>query len=166
MRRSFLLVVLAAVIAGGALRFWRLSAVPVALYCDEAFQGYEAYSLLETGADSRGVRTPLFFDVFGVGWEEPLYIYLTVLPVRILGTNEAAARFVAAAGGSLALIAVAGLAFHLGGGAAAAGAAVLMAVSPWAFHFSRIAFQASLLPLFLAAGAGALLAGASIGDSE
>jgi len=34
-----------------------------------------------------------------------------------------------------------------------------MAVSPWAFHFSRIGFQASLLPLFLAAGAAALLHG-------
>jgi len=162
MRRKLLICILVALVAGGALRFWRISTVPPALYCDEAFQGYEAYCLLRTGADSRGVGTPVFFDVFGMGWEEPLYIYLTVLPVKILGTTEAAARAVAAAAGTLALAAVAALAFRLAGGMAAASACALMAVSPWAFHFSRIGFQASLLPLLLAAGGAALLA--SVGE--
>jgi len=158
MRRTLLVFLLAALILGGALRFWRLSSVPPALYCDEAFQGYEAYSLLVTGADSRGVATPLFFDVFEMGWEEPLYIYLTTLPVKMLGTTEAAARSVAAAGGTLALAAVAALAFGVGGEIAAVSAGALMALSPWAFHFSRVGFQASILPLFLAAGAAALIA--------
>ncbi|MBI3448059.1 MAG: hypothetical protein HY049_03940 [Acidobacteria bacterium] len=159
MRRPLVVALTIALAAGGALRFWRLSEVPVALYCDEAFQGYEAYSLVETGADSRGVRTPLFFDIFGVGWEEPLYVYLTTIPVKILGTTEAATRAVAAAAGTLSLAAVAALAFPLGGEIGAAAAALAMAVSPWAFHFSRTGFQASLLPLFLAAGAAALLHG-------
>ncbi len=163
MRRTWLIVILCAVVAGGTLRLWRLSSVPVALYCDEALQGYEAYCLLKTGADSRGVTMPLFFSVFGAGWEEPLYIYLTTLPVAILGNTEAATRVVAAAGGTLALLAVAWLGYGLGGARAAGWACALMAVSPWALHLSRIGFQASLLPLFLAAGGAALLKGASAG---
>lgn len=161
MRRAAIILLSCAVLAGGALRFRQLSAVPPALYCDEAFQGYEAYSILTTGADSRGVRAPLFFDIFGVGWQEPLYVYLTVLPVKLLGLTEAAPRVVAAAAGTLALPAVAWLGWLLGGWRAAAAAAAVMAVSPWAFHFSRVGFQASLLPVFLAAGAGALLHGAA-----
>lgn len=153
-----------ALIAGCILRFAGLSRVPAGLYCDEAFQGYEAYSLLETGADSRGVAHPLFFDIFGVGWQEPLYVYLTMIPVRILGTTAAAARAVAAAGGTLALAAVAALAYVASGPRAAAAASILMAFSPWALHFSRTGFQASLLPLFLAAGGALLVAAARPGQ--
>src|SRR5262249_20652527 len=98
---------------------------------------------------------------FGVGWEEPLYVYLTTIPVKVLGTTEAATRAVAAAAGTLSLLAVAGLAFQLAGERAAGAAAILMAVSPWAFHFSRVGFQASLLPPALAAGFAALLFGAT-----
>ncbi len=150
---------LLATAVGAALRFSSLGTVPVALYCDEAFAGYQAYSLLLTGRDSRGVSLPLFFDIFGVGWGEPLYIYLTVVPVALLGLTPAAARGVAAAAGTL-VVPVTGLLtaalLRRGGGAdpraSRAGllAAVLMAVSPWSFHFSRVAFQASLLPLALA----------------
>jgi hypothetical protein len=39
-----------------------------------------------------------------------------------------------------------------------------MAFSPWALHFSRIGFQASLLPLFLAAGGALLVAAARPGQ--
>jgi 4-amino-4-deoxy-L-arabinose transferase-like glycosyltransferase len=159
MRRAWLTIALGIVLVGGLLRFWALGTAPVALYCDEAFQGYEALSLLMTGADSRGAPTPLFFDVFGVGWEEPLYIYLTTIPVALLGTTEAAVRAVAASAGTLALPAVAWLALGLRGRAAALAACALMAISPWAFHFSRIGFQASLLPLLLATGGAGLLHG-------
>ncbi len=155
--RAPIAAVLLALVVGGALRFTDLGAVPPALYCDEAFQGYEAYSLLSTGADSRGVTWPLFFDTFGIGWEEPLYVYLTMIPVALLGTTEAATRVVAAAAGTLNLAALAWLAWRLAGPWAGAAAAMAAAVSPWAFHFSRVGFQASLLPLFLAAGAAALL---------
>jgi hypothetical protein len=157
MRRWCLAGLLCAVAAGGALRFHRLGSVPPALYCDEAFQGYEAYCLLRTGADSRGETAPLFFDIFGVGWQEPLYVYLTTLPVFLLGTTEAAARAAAAAAGTLALGAIGALAWAVRGPRAGAAAALLAAASPWAFHFSRIGFQASLLPPLLAAGAALLL---------
>lgn len=159
MPRASTILIALAFTAGLILRLVSLSGVPPSLYCDEAFQGYEAYSLLQTGADSHGRPWPLFFDIFGVGWEEPLYIYLTMIPVALLGTTPAATRAVAALAGALAILAVAWLATRLAGRWAGAAAALSMAFSPWAFHFSRVGFQASLLPLFLAAGAAALLEG-------
>ena len=148
-----------ATLLAGALRFARLGSVPVALYCDEAFSAYESWSLLLTGRDTRGVPFPFFFDIFGMGWGEPLHIYLSVPSVALFGLTPFAARFVAAAAGTLA-VPVTGLMTRSllrgwrWGSPVPAGiaAAVLMAVSPWAFHFSRIAFQASLLPLTFAAG--------------
>lgn len=144
----------------GIVRLAKLGDVPVALYCDEAFSGYEAWSLLLTGRDSHGTLLPLFFDIFGKGWGEPLYIYLTVPAVALLGLTTAAARLVAALSGTLC-VAMTGLMTRALLGtrvpsdtATVAGlsAAGLMAVSPWPVHFSRIGFQASLLPLMLAAG--------------
>ncbi len=159
-------LILATAIAG-ALRFWALDAVPIAVYCDEAFLGYEAYSLLLTGKDSRGVHWPLFFDVFGEGWAEPLYVYLSLPAIGILGLTTVATRFAAAAAGTLA-VPITGLMTaalldpggSTGGSGHSAGigrraglaAAALTALSPWSFHFSRVAFQASLLPVALATG--------------
>jgi 4-amino-4-deoxy-L-arabinose transferase-like glycosyltransferase len=157
---------LAATAVAGVLRFLWLGSVPVALYCDEALHGYEAWSLLTTGADRRGVFLPFVFDVFGIGWSEPLYIYLTVPAIALLGVTPLAARCVAAVAGTLA-VPVAGLMTEAllrpasgetagpisekAARRAGLAAAWIMTASPWAFHFSRIGFQASLLPLWLGA---------------
>ena len=165
--RVVLLGLLLATVLAAALRFALLNEVPAAVYCDEAFSAYEAFSLLETGKDTRGVAWPLFFDIFGEGWAEPLYIYLTLPAVALFGLTPMAARFAAAAAGTLA-VPITGLMTaalvrmsttaeessdrgRLAGWSAVS-AAFLMALSPWSFHFSRIGFQASLLPLTLAAG--------------
>src|SRR5574342_160592 len=122
--RGFLLGLLAATLLSGALRLTRLDTIPVSLYCDEAFSGYEAWCLLQTGRDSRGVTMPLFFDIFGKGWGEPLYIYLTVQAVAAFGLTPFAARFAAAAAGTLAVAATGLLArasMASGGGSPATG---------------------------------------------
>lgn len=158
--RALLPGVLVAMSLACALRLARLDSVPVSLYCDEAFSGYEAYCLLHTGHDSRGVLLPLFFDIFGKGWGEPLYVYLTVPAVAVLGLTPFATRLVAALAGTLAVpltgLMVAALLRGRGDPRASSRAGIaasfLMAISPWSFHLSRVAFQASLLPLMLAAG--------------
>ena len=158
--RGILPGLIVATLIGGALRLAQLGVVPVALYCDESFSGYEAWCLLHTAKDSRGVLLPLFFDIFGMGWGEPLYIYLTALAEALFGLTPFSARFVAAMAGTLAIpstgLMTAALVREPMGEAraarAGAAAAFLMAISPWAFHLSRVAFQASLLPLMLAAG--------------
>ncbi len=164
-------LILVTVIAG-AVRFVKLGDVPVALYCDEALVAYEAWSLFTTGRDIHGRLLPFFFDIFGIGWGEPLYVYLSVPAVAALGLTNAAARLVAASAGTLC-VAATGLMTrallgprlpHATASFAGLAAAGLMAVSPWAVHFSRIGFQASLLPLTLAAGFWLAAAGASTKD--
>ena len=152
--RGFAKGLLVATLIAAALRFTHLGTVPVSLYCDEAFHGYEAQSLLTTGKDTRGVTLPFFFDIFGKGWAEPLYIYLTVPPVALFGLTAFACRFTAALSGTLAVAATGLMTAALvpRGRRAGLAAAFLMAISPWSFHLSRVAFQASLLPLMLAAG--------------
>src|SRR5438093_9208342 len=98
--RALLPGVLIATLLAGALRLACLGSVPVSLYCDEAFSGYEAFCLLQTARDSRGVLLPFFFDIFGRGWGEPLYIYLTVPAVALLGLTPLAVRLVAALAGT------------------------------------------------------------------
>ncbi len=157
---SFGRALIAVTLLAGALRFLRLGQVPVSLYCDEAFNAYQAWSLLLTGRDTRGVWMPLFFDIFGKGWGEPLYFYLTVPSVAIMGLTPFAARATAALAGTIAVAATGLMTRALlsdatsrrTAGVAGIAAAASMAVSPWAHHFSRIGFQASLMPALLAAG--------------
>ena len=48
-------------------RFYRLSTIPGTINRDEAFQGYNAYSLLKFGKDSYGKRFPVYLTVWGDG---------------------------------------------------------------------------------------------------
>ncbi|HKY33992.1 MAG TPA: hypothetical protein VJV23_15785, partial [Candidatus Polarisedimenticolia bacterium] len=64
--RTFRPALLLAGALAALLRFWSLGSIPLSLYCDEAFHGYQAWSLATTGRDLRGVPFPFFFDVFGL----------------------------------------------------------------------------------------------------
>src|SRR5437899_3625044 len=101
--RALLPGILIATLIAGALRLASLGTVPDFLYCDDAFSGYEAFCILLTGHDSRGVLLPFFFDIFGKGWGEPLYIYLTVPAVALFGLTPLAVRLVAALAGTFAV---------------------------------------------------------------
>ena len=46
------------------VHFWRLSAIPPGFFFDESAIAYNAWSLLQTGADEYGTRWPLFLPLF------------------------------------------------------------------------------------------------------
>src|SRR3989344_1420628 len=87
------------------LRFYQLGINPPSLDWDEASIGYNAYSILKTGADEYGNRLPLSFRSFD-DYKPPVYIYLTVISVALFGLTEFAARFPTAVIGVLAVIVV------------------------------------------------------------
>ena len=92
MRLSRTWVVLLAVLAAAAFaRCVDLGRNPPGLFVDEAFKGYDAYSILKTGRDLWGERLPLFFRSWG-DYNSGLYRYLTVPWVAALGLTEAAVR--------------------------------------------------------------------------
>jgi len=78
--------------------FHKLSSIPPGIYVDEALHGYSAYSILETGKDEYGKAFPLVFRLYG-SYNEPLYIYLTTLPIKLWDLNVFSLRFVAALSG-------------------------------------------------------------------
>jgi 4-amino-4-deoxy-L-arabinose transferase-like glycosyltransferase len=64
---------------------------PPAFNADEAAFGYNAYSLLKTGKDEYGSFLPLRLKSFG-DYKMPLYSYLSVPFMAVMGLNEGSAR--------------------------------------------------------------------------
>lgn len=77
----FLIIVLALF-----LRLVWFDRVPPSLYSDEVSQGYNAFSLLKSGADEYGKSWPVAFRSFG-DWKPPLPTYLIMPGVYFLGLN-------------------------------------------------------------------------------
>jgi 4-amino-4-deoxy-L-arabinose transferase-like glycosyltransferase len=71
---------------GCLVRLFAISTVPAGLNQDEAYAGYEAYSLLNYGMDSHGYANPVYFVSWGSGMNV-LYSYLTI-PSLILTGNH------------------------------------------------------------------------------
>lgn len=66
-------------------------ASPPCFDADEAAFGYNAYSLLKTGKDEYGTLLPLRLKSFG-DFKMPLYSYLSVPFMAVMGLNEGSAR--------------------------------------------------------------------------
>ncbi len=138
------------------LRFYKLGIVPASLDWDEASLGYNAYTLLLTGADEYGNSWPLSIRSFN-DYKPPAYTYLDILPTAIFGLNEFSTRFPAAFFGSLSVIGVYFLTkeFFL----KSAGprhtpslpllAMFVFAISPWHLQFSRAAFEGNIAVFFV-----------------
>jgi hypothetical protein len=132
---------LALLIAGAAvLRFTALGGYPTGLFCDEAADGYNAYSLLHTARDEHGRLLPLFIWSF-FAFKYPLYIYPTTLWVGLFGLTELATRFQSALYGTAGVAVAFLIARQIFSPAAGLAAAAALAVMPWHFHFSRISFS-------------------------
>jgi 4-amino-4-deoxy-L-arabinose transferase-like glycosyltransferase len=142
-----LIVVLASV-----LRFWSITSYPPGFSADEATIGYNAYSILKTGKDEYGKWFPLAFKAFS-DYQAPLYTYVAVPFVAILGLNELAVRLPGALFGILTIMVVYFLVaklfknFKIG-----LFAAFFLAISPWHIFFSRGAWQANLATFWITLG--------------
>jgi 4-amino-4-deoxy-L-arabinose transferase-like glycosyltransferase len=143
-------------------RFWSLGQIPPGLNRDEAAIGYNAYSILKTGRDEYGKPFPLQLKSFG-DWKLPLYPYLTIPFIRILGLNQLAIRLPSAFFGwaTVAIFPIFTVAllrkFKLvssPGEAWVVGmiAGVILAFSPWQFHFSHLASEANLAVFLFSLG--------------
>jgi 4-amino-4-deoxy-L-arabinose transferase-like glycosyltransferase len=118
------------------LRFYKLSDFRC-LNWDEASFGYNAYSILKTGKDEYGVKLPLQFKSVG-DYKAPLYIYLSVPVIKILGLNEFSIRFLPALLGSLCILLIFLITKELFKKERIAYfAAFFLAISPWHLQFTK-----------------------------
>ncbi len=153
----------AIVVLGAILRFFRLGANPPGLYWDEVSLGWNAYSVLKTGMDEHGRFLPIdTFFAFG-DYKPPLYIYAAVPSIWLFGLNEFAVRLPSALAGTGLIVVAYFLTENLlrpGLAAARPGlfrftplaSAFLVAISPWSITLSRVAFESNLAVLLNALG--------------
>jgi 4-amino-4-deoxy-L-arabinose transferase-like glycosyltransferase len=142
------LLLAAILILAGAFRFPLLTVSPPGFYVDEASTGYDAYSILLTGKDQYGEFMPLFARTFGA-YNESLYRFITVIPIKLFGLNEFAVRLPAAVFGFFTVWALYFLAKELFDEHVALLATLLLAIIPRHIKFIRVAFRAILLPFLI-----------------
>lgn len=157
MKQIFWYLFLGIVAIAFLLRFYQLGINPPELTWDEASWGYNAYTLGIDGRDEFGRFLPLdYLESFG-DFKPPVYVYLTILPVKLLGLTPLAVRFPSALAGVFTVIVCFFLTreiFHASRHRDwyAVVASLLLAVSPWHIMLSRAAFEANVASLLLMSG--------------
>ena len=152
------IVLLFIIILGVILRLYMLSSLPPSLTWDEASWGYNAYSLSIDGRDEFG-RVPItYLQSFG-DYKPPVYAYLTVPFVKILGLNEFSVRLPSALLGAATILLTYLLTKKIFNSASekkkevvALLASLVLAISPWHIMLSRAAFEANIATFFIVLG--------------
>lgn len=128
------------------LRFYKITQYPPSLYWDEVSLGYNAYSILSTGADEYGVKYPFIFEAFQEN-KLPGYIYSVVVSIAVFGLNELSVRFPAVIFATASVYAIYLISQQLVSGKQgtifSALSALFFAISPWSIQFSRAGFEAT-----------------------
>lgn len=147
------------VIIATFLRFHQLGVNPPSLTWDEASLGYNAYSILKTGADEYGNKFPLSIRSFD-DYKPPLYIYLTIPSIVFFGLNEFSVRFSSAIFGVITIFITYFLVKELLNNwdektkkIIALISMFFVAISPWHLQFSRAAFEGNIGLFFFILGA-------------
>lgn len=123
---------------------------PPALNQDEAMNGYNAFSLSSNFRDSWGFFFPSLMHGFGnVDYRSPLYAYMSIPFVKILGLSETSTRMAALVFNTalvpLTYVLARKLRFDKFTSIASA---AFLALCPWSIHYSRIGHEAVLSPFF------------------
>ncbi len=159
--KIFLVLVL---ILSFIIRFYQLGQNPPSLTWDEVSWGYNAYSLGIDGKDEFGRFLPYdYLESFG-DFKPPVYAYLTIIPVKLLGLNEFSTRLPSAFFGFLTVFMTYFLAQRIFYRSKqkdyyALFSSLFLAISPWHIMLSRAAFEANVASFFIVTGIWAFLAG-------
>lgn len=139
-------VIIVILILGSLLYLYKIDRIPPGLAADEITNGYNAYSILLTGKDEFGKAYPIFFRFYNA-YSPPLYTYLTVPAIFVLGLNVTAIRIVSVMSGFFSIMVIFLLlknlnvihnrrVIYLG--------VLLYTISPWAVVYSRSGYEAML----------------------
>lgn len=139
------------ILIGVVVRLWQLGATPCGLNQDEAYAGYEAYSLLTYGVDSWGYHNPCYFISWGSGMNV-LESYLAIPFVAILGLTELAIRLPQAILACVSLPVVYLLLTRLFSRRVGLVGLALTAICPWHILLSRWGLESNLAPGLLLLG--------------
>src|SRR5215216_2198984 len=123
---------------------------PPGFHIDESSVAYNAHLTTQSGRDEYGEEWPLHFRALG-DYKSPTYIYLLAAVFRVAGPGVAAARYLSAALGVLAALAL-GLLGARATGRGGAGLLTLLTalLTPWLFELSRVVVEVAAYPLAVA----------------
>ena len=149
-----IIALLAILVVGIFIFFYKLDKIPSGFYIDEALPGYNAYSLLLTGKDEFGKTFPMFLRFYG-SYNPPLFTYLVIPWVASLGLNIFAVRAPSALAGLLSGLVIyfllknshflkRKLSVFLG--------AIFFMITPWIILHSRVGYEVSLAFLLFCLG--------------
>ncbi len=135
----FLILIIAVAVF---FRFWQFDSIPPGLYQDEAMNGADAITSLESGK----------FSVFYTNnnGREGMIVWLDALAIKAFGTEPWVLRLFPALAGVLAVLGLYFLTKELFSIEIALASSFFIAISFWAVNFSRMGFRAGLMiPIFI-----------------
>lgn len=160
MKKKTLVLLFIITLLGAFLRLNQFSVSPPSLYVDEADVGYQAYSLITTGRDYFGNFMPIHLQSFA-DFRTPLYIYTTIPAILIFGLSNFAVRIPAALFGILTIPLLFWCTRNLmklylqkEADIIALLSAFIISILPWHIHYSRMAYEVTLLLFLLVLGLG------------
>ena len=138
-------------LAGIAIRIWRLGIVPGEVLTDEAFSSYESYSLLTTGKDTFGYHNPVYLTAWGSGMNA-LQSYLMMPWISLFGMNLLTIRIPQVLIACISLPVFYKTVKKLFSEKIAFIAFFILAISPWHIMMARWGLESNLAPGFLLFG--------------
>lgn len=144
-RKHYILgIMLIAVIS----RILLIDKCPSGIHADEAFSGYEAWSLLHYGTDSAGYTNPVYLTVWGGGMSV-LNSLLMIPGIALFGLNTVTVKLPVILMGVLSVFIFYLLLKETTDEKTALWGSFLLAVSPWHIMISRYGMDANLCPAFV-----------------
>lgn len=142
--RAAILLLLGTVLLAIFFRFFRLDSLPPALSSLEAAAGLSAFKVITAHSYS------LFYAAASGSPQEALFVFLQVLPVKLLGSTALALRLVPAALGVVTVLLTYLWAKVWFSRRVALVAAFLLSVNSWIVLVNRTGVRANLVPLVVA----------------
>lgn len=137
--------------AGIFARVYRFGLVPNGLNQDEAFAGYEAWSLLNYGIDTAGYHNPVYLTAWGSGMNA-LETYLMIPFIALFGLKVWVVRMPQLIVACLSLPTAYSLVKRTVDRRAGLMAMFMLAICPWHIILSRWGLESNLAPGFLLFG--------------
>ena len=137
--------------AGLFIRLWQFGNVPDGINQDEAFAGYEAYSILHYGKDSFGYHMPVYLTAWGSGMNV-LNSYLMIPFIAVFGLKTWVIRIPQVIVAVLSLWVCYLLIKKLFDTKMALISMFVLAVVPWHIMLARWGLESNLAPGFLLFG--------------
>lgn len=147
------------ILLGSILRIYDLSNLPISLFGDEVDVGYHAWSLITTLKDYTGHFLPTYIQSLSES-RAPLLMYFVAPFVGILGPSAFSVRLPVAILGIINILQI----YFLGRSLFPKTnvpilSAFLLAIMPWHVHYSRAAFEVTLLLTLILAGIQLFISG-------